>query len=187
MVYFSDTAGGCDTSVANPMRFHYAPMQQLAFDLQNDNMADYNWITPNQYNDQHSALTNGYGGPAGTPNTGQASEIAVGDNFLARAVPLIMASDAYKDEGVILLWWDESEGGDDPTRTLPFIVISKKAHPNVGGLPYASSVQYSHSSTLRTMQEVFDVDPDDGFPFLGDAFVATDLRALFQPGVIKQR
>jgi phosphatidylinositol-3-phosphatase len=187
MVFFSDTAGGCDTSSANPMRVHYAPLQQLAFDLQNENVADYNWVTPNQYNDQHSALTNGYGGPAGTPNTGQASEIAAGDNFVARIVPLIMASDAYKDNGAILLWWDESEGGDDPGRTLPFIVISKTAHPNVRGLPYASSVQYSHSSTLRTMQEVFDVDPDDGFPFLGDASIATDLRALFKPGVVKQR
>jgi hypothetical protein len=34
------------------------------------------------------------------------------------------------------------------------------------------------------MQEVFDVDPDDGFPFLGDAVDATDLRALFKPGTI---
>jgi hypothetical protein len=98
-----------------------------------------------------------------------------------------MASKAYKDHGAILLWWDESEGGDDPSRTLPFIVISKDAHPNVGGLPYASSVEYSHSSTLRTMQEVFDVDPDDGFPFLGEASIATDLKALFKPGVVKQR
>ena len=186
MVFFSDTAGGCDTSTSNPMRFHYAPLQQLAFDLRTDDVADYNWITPDQYNDQHSALTNGYGGPAKTPNTGDPAEIAQGDNFLARVVPLIMTSRAYRDHGAILLWWDESEGGDDPSRALPFIVISKDAHPNVGGLPYASSVQYSHSSTLRTMQEVFDVDPDDGFSFLGDALNATDLRALFKPGVVKE-
>jgi hypothetical protein len=35
------------------------------------------------------------------------------------------------------------------------------------------------------MQNIFDVDPDDGFPFLGDAVNATDLRALFKPGTIK--
>jgi hypothetical protein len=35
------------------------------------------------------------------------------------------------------------------------------------------------------MQEIFEVDPDDGFPFLGDAVNATDLRALFSPGTIK--
>jgi DNA primase len=59
-------------------------------------------------------------------------------------------------------------------------------HKNVGGKPFASSEEYSHSSFLRTMQEVFDVDPDDGFPFLGAASIATDLRALFKPGVVKQ-
>ncbi|MGH9410264.1 MAG: alkaline phosphatase family protein, partial [Vicinamibacterales bacterium] len=186
MVFFKDTAGGCDTSTSNPMRSHYAPLQQLALDLQNDDVADYNWITPDQFNEQHSGLTNGYGGPAGTPHTKDVAAIAEGDNFVARVVPLIMGSAAYQDHGAILLWWDESEGGDDSSRTLPFIVISKDAHPNVHGLPYASSVEYSHSSTLRTMQEVFDVDPDDGFPFLGEALNANDLRALFKPGVVKQ-
>ena len=96
-----------------------------------------------------------------------------------------MASDAYEDGAVIVLWWDESEGGDSPDFTLPFIVISKHAHANVNGLPYASGVEYSHSSFLRTMQEIFDVDPDDGYPFLGAAAVANDLSALFKPGAIK--
>lgn len=186
MVFFSDTAGGCDTTSANPMRSHYAPLQQLALDLENDQVADYNWITPDQFNEQHSGLKNGYGGPAGTPNTSDVAAIAEGDNFLARVVPLIMRSKAYRDHGAILLWWDESEGGDDPSRKLPFIVISKDAHPNVGGLPYASDVEYSHSSTLRTLQEIFDVDPDEGFPFLGGAVSANDLSALFKPGVVKQ-
>lgn len=67
-----------------------------------------------------------------------------------------------------------------------FFGISRDAHKNVGGKPFASSEEYSHSSFLRTMQEVFDVDPDDGFPFLGAASIATDLRALFKPGVVKQ-
>lgn len=91
----------------------------------------------------------------------------------------------YSDNAV-LPTWDESEGGDDPSRTLPFIVISKDAHPNVGGLPYAATTEYSHSSTLRTMQEVFDVDPDHGFPFLGDAINANDLTAMFKPGVVRR-
>jgi hypothetical protein len=85
------------------------------------------------------------------------------------------------------LWWDESEGGDTPDHTLPFIIISKDAHPNVGGHPFASSVEYSHSSFLRTMQNIFDVDPDDGFPYLGAAAAANDLSALFQPGAVKSR
>jgi hypothetical protein len=138
MVFFADTTGGCNTTTSNPLRTQYAPLQQLALDLQNDQMADYTWITPNQFNDQHSGLANGYGGPTGSPNKGDRADIAQGDNFLARIVPLIMASDAYKDHGVIVLWWDESEGGDTPAFTLPFIIISRDAHENVKGLPLAS-------------------------------------------------
>jgi hypothetical protein len=100
-------------------------------------------------------------------------------------VPLIMASDAYQDHGVIVLWWDESEGGDDPGRTVPFIIISKDAHANVNGMPYSNTIQYSHSSFVRTMQEIFDVDPRHHFTWLGGAATAADLSDLFDPGAIK--
>ena len=40
-------------------------MQQLQLDLLNDTVADYNWITPNQYNDMHTTLSAGYKGLTG--------------------------------------------------------------------------------------------------------------------------
>jgi hypothetical protein len=94
-----------------------------------------------------------------------------------------MGSEAYKNNGVIILWWDESEKvsgdvtGDDFAHTLPFIVISKNAHSNVDGKPYASHVNMSHSSFLREMQTIFGVSP-----FLGDAANVNDLSDLFKPG-----
>jgi hypothetical protein len=185
MVFFADTNGGCDTTPANKKRLQYAPLQQLALDLQKNKVADYTWITPNQYNDMHSVLKNGYGGPSGAPATGDSAAIAQGDNFVSRIVPLIMASAAYQDHGIILLWWDETEDGDTADFTLPFIVISKDAHANVNGVPFASHVQLSHSSTLRTMQEIFDVGPLGGFPWLGEAAAVTDLSSLFKPGTIQ--
>jgi hypothetical protein len=182
MVFFTDTNGGCNTTASNPLRTRYAPLQQLALDLQNDRVADYTWITPNQYNDMHTSLSNGYGR---FPSSDDGAKIAQGDNFLARIVPLIMASDAYKDHGVIVLWWDESEGGDTSAFKLPFIVISQDVHENVNGKPFASATEFSHSSTLRTLQEIFDVDPHSGFPWLGAAATATDLSDLFRPGAIR--
>ena len=155
---------------------------KLALDLQGGTVADYTWITPNQYNDQHSALSAGYG--VYVPASDESS-IAQGDNFLARVVPLIMSSPAYQDGGVIVLWWDESEGGDTSEEKIPFIIISKEAHENVGGKPFASSVEFSHSSFLRTMQEIFRVDPSSGYPWLGDAVNATDLSDMFRPGAIR--
>jgi len=179
MVFFADTAGGCNLTTSNPMRFNYAPLQQLALDLQNDTAAEYNWITPNQFNDMHTTLATNYGA-----FTGDAARIAQGDNFVSRIVPLIMASDAYKRHGVIVLWWDESEGGDAPAETLPFIVISRDVRPNTDGKPYSNTLQYSHSSFLRTMQEIFDVDPKHGYPWLGEAANAADLSDLFRAHII---
>jgi hypothetical protein len=189
-VFFNDTNGGNNSSTSNPLVGNYAPLQQLAFDLDNNKVANYNWITPNQYNDQHSGLTGGFAG-----STGDSGQIKAGDNALARLVPMIMASQAYKDGGAIILWWDESESdgepndnADDFSHTIGEIVISDLAHSNENGLPYASPVDMTHSSDLRTMQEIFHVKADSKTsPYLGDAVNANDLSDLFAPGVIPSR
>jgi len=184
MVFFTDTNGGNDVTPNNPLSKQYAPLQQLVTDLENDTVADYNWITPNQFNDQHTTLTAGYKGLTGDP-----AKILQGDDFLRQIIPMIMASHAYKDNGVIILWWDESESdgvaGDNPddfNHTIPEIVISKHAHKNVNGLPYESPVDFTHSSDLRTMQEIFHLKP-----FLGNAANSNDLSDLFQPGAIPNK
>jgi hypothetical protein len=185
-VFFNDTNGGNDTTPSNPLSRKYAPLQQLAFDLATDNIADYTWITPNQHNDMHTALTGGFAGV-----TGDSAQIRQGDNALSKLVPLIMSSRAYKDGGVIILWWDESEdtgvAGDNPddfNHTIPEIIISSLARKNDNGLPYASSINYTHSSDLRTMQEIFHVRASGSSPWIGDAANAADLSDLFEPGVI---
>jgi phosphatidylinositol-3-phosphatase len=183
-VFFTDSNGGNDPTPANPLSQNYAPLQQLFLDLATDNMADYTWISPNQFNDMHTALSGGFQGV-----TGDAANIKQGDNFLSMIIPVIMASKAYRDHGAIIIWWDESErdgaandNPDDLTKTIGEIVISPDAHPNVGGVPFASDVFLTHSSDLRTMQEIFHVRKPF---FLGDAIHANDLRSLFEEGVIR--
>src|SRR5262249_47532364 len=181
-VFFSDSSGGDDPTPANPLSQNYAPLQQLFVDLANHTVADYNWISPNQFNDMHTALKGGFLGL-----TGDAANIRQGDNFLSIVVPAIMASKAYRDHGAIIIWWDESEkdavndNADDFNHAIGEIVISRQAHPNVGGLPFASSVLLSHSSDLRTMQKIFHVTKP---LFLGDAANANDLSSLFTEGAI---
>jgi hypothetical protein len=180
--FFTDSNGGNDTTPANPLSHNYAPLQQLFTDLAGNTVADYNWITPDQFNDQHTALKGGFMGL-----TGDAANIAQGDNFLKLVIPAIMASKAYRDHGAIIIWWDESEQdaqGDNPddlTHTIGEIVISPDAHANEGGLPFASDVFLTHSSDLRTMQEIFHVTKPF---FVGDAIHANDLSSLFEDGVI---
>jgi hypothetical protein len=183
-VFFTDTNGGNDPSTSNPLASHYAPLQQFFVDLANNNLPDYTWITPNQYNDMHTALAAGYKGLTGDP-----AKILQGDDFLSQMVPVIMASKAYQEHGVIVIWFDESEGTgasgereDDFNHAIPEIIISSRAHKNVNGIPYASPLNYTHSSDLRTWQNVFHVGP-----YLRDAANAIDLSDLFQPGTIPKK
>lgn len=184
-VFFTDSNGGNDLTSANPLSRQYAPLQQLFTDLANDTVADYNWISPNQFNDMHTTLAGGYKGLTGDP-----AKILQGDDFLRQIIPVIMASRAYKEHGAIIIWFDESEqdgvAGDNPddfNHTIGEIVISPRARKNVNGIPYASPLSFTHSSDLRTMQEIFRT----AGPFLGDADNAIDLSDLFDHGAVSKR
>jgi hypothetical protein len=173
-VFFTTTNGGNNATPTNPQAQNYAPLQQLQTDLANNTVASYNWITPNLYNDMHSPLPTGFT-YNGTHLTGDAAQIAQGDNFLSKVIPMIQASQAYKDDGVIIIWWDETEGGDEPSHTIGEIVIS----PDAKGNAYTNHIRYTHSSDLLTMQKIFNVGP-----CLRDACSANDLSDLFVPGAI---
>ena len=177
-VFFTATNGGNDPSTGNPQAHNYAPLQQLQTDLTNNTVADYNWITPDQYNDMHSALSGGFT-YNGVHYTGDQAEIAQGDSFLAQIIPQIMASQAYQDNGAIVIWNDEDEGDNAGTDSLfsgAEIVISPLAKGNA----YNSTISLNHSSDLLTMQEIFGVTGTK----LGGAANATDLSDLFKPGAI---
>ena len=185
-LFFRDTNGGNVTDNTNKKRKNYSPLQRLFADLQNNNVARYNLITPDQYNDMHSALTNGFV-YHDIAYTGDLSQIAAADNFLSIVIPAIMASEAYKNNGVIVIWTDETEGTnqDSFTHTLPFIVISKLAK----GHAYASSKYMTHSQDLATWQKVFGLKANTPTGYLNDAANAqldgtTDISDMFKSGVI---
>ncbi len=181
----------------NPMAFftesafaNVYELSQLFTDLANNTVGRYNWITPDQYNEAHSPLNNGFT-YNGVHYTGDQSSVASADNFLSHVIPQIMASKAYQDNGVIVLWWDESEGGDTTSQSVPEIIISPLAKGNA----YASPVAMNHSSDIKTWEEVF------GLPALNNPIPATetnveqagvfnnvatvnDLSDLFVPGAI---
>ncbi len=157
----------------NPMAFFTDTQVQNTFaftnflrDLTNNTIGRYNWITPNQYNDQHSALSGGFT-YRGITYTGDQASIAQGDNFLSILVPKIMASSAYKDSGLLIIRWDESEFGDSTSYTLPFIIISPLAKGNA----YASSVELNHSSVVKTTEEIF------GLGFLSNSIPVGETKA----------
>ncbi len=148
MVFFDDVTDNNDPRSAGCIA-HVRPYGELAADLRNDTAARYNFITPNLCNDMHDC------------------SVRTGDTWLSHAVPQILDSPAYRRGGAIFITWDEGAGGDGP---IGMIVLS----PAAKGGGYTNAIHYTHSSTLRTIQEIFGVRP-----LLGDAANATNLRDLF--------
>ncbi len=137
-VYFDDV-NGWDGKQFNPSprcTDHVVDYSQLDADIAANALPKYAFITPNLDNDMHDGT------------------IAQGDTWLANEMPRIMATDAFKNGGVIFLLWDEGSGslgpGDDP----PFLVISPNAKPG-----YKSTVSYDTSSYLKTVEAILGVEP----------------------------
>jgi len=132
---------------------HVRPYSELAVDLQRNAVARYNFITPNLTNDMHSLAP------------GSGSKEKQGDDWLARELPAILSSAAYRNKGALFITWDEDSNGP-----IGLILLS----PLAKGRGYSNNIDYTHSSLLRTLQEIFGVGP-----LLGDAANATDLSDLF--------
>ena len=156
MVHFDDVTNTNNTGSTYCIS-NVRPFTELAGDLQSNVVTRYNFITPNLCNDMH--------GNTGCL-TGNAL-ITAGDTWLSNTVAEIVSSQAYSNNGVIFVTWDEGEGGDGP---IGMIVLS----PLAKGGGYSNTNHYTHSSTLLTMQEIFNVGP-----LLGDAVNAIDLSDLF--------
>ena len=67
-----------------------------------------------------------------------------------------------------MITWDENKGGNAP---IGLIVVS----PLAKGNGYSNAIPYTHSSLLRSLQEIFGVGP-----LLCDAANATPLSDLFR-------
>jgi hypothetical protein len=172
MVFFDDV-----TDTNSPTSPHcierVRPYPELAAHLSAGTASRYNFITPNLCHDMHGdkgILTNN------CPGT---DLIALGDAWLSTEVPKILASSQYRNGGVVFILWDESEfafspacaASLSPSCNIGLIVLS----PDLKAAGYSNSIPYDHSSTLRTMQEIFQVGP-----FLGGAAGSNDLSDFFR-------
>src|SRR5882724_6003366 len=154
-VYFDDVTGNLNPSAPRCLQ-HVRPYSEFLTDLVNNTVPRYNFIVPDLCHDMHENIS-----------CSQSNRILFGDTWLSTEVPKILASQAYLNNGALFIVWDEGASGDGP---IGMIVLSPKAK----GGGYANSIAYDHSSTLRTIQEIFGVNP-----MLGEAANATDLSDLF--------
>lgn len=156
-VFFDDETNNNDPHSAKCIE-HNRPFRELKRDLDEDRAARYNFIVPALCDSMHSACGHDRAGNA----------IAEGDRWLAKTVPEILNSSAYRRDGVLFILWDEGRGTSDGP--IPLFVLS----PLAKGNGYSNHIHYTHGSTLRTIQEIFGVRP-----LLRDAAKQRDLRDLF--------
>jgi hypothetical protein len=189
-LFFNDTNGGDNVGPTNVEASHYEALQSLQSDLNNNTVGQYNLITPDQYNDMHTALSGGFT-YNGQHFTGDQAQIAQGDNFLSKVIPQIMASKAYQNNGAIVLWLDETEGTyNDSADTLMEIVISPLAKGSTTGTGvYEDNLNFDHSSDVATFQEIFQTPAATASGYLNNASSALpggaqDLSDLFVAGTI---
>jgi phosphatidylinositol-3-phosphatase len=120
------------------------PFSQFASDLTGA-VPRFVWITPNLCHDGHDCST------------------AVADAWLAQTVPSILASAAWKDNGVLFITWDE---GEDNANSVLTLVI----HPRP--VLHSSARPYNHYSLLATIEDEL------ATPRLGEAASASAMSGL---------
>ncbi|HVD40619.1 MAG TPA: alkaline phosphatase family protein [Solirubrobacterales bacterium] len=156
----AETAGGYSPSL-NPFVFFHTlldlgdcnendvPFDELAGDLKKaDATANFSYLSPNLCNA-------GFRGkcPAGTPDGAAAA-----DAFLAKVVPEILASPAYKADGLVIVSFgaadpaplaDPAAAPEDPKK-VGALLLSPLLAP--GG---ADAAQYTPYSLLRSIEDLF--------------------------------
>jgi hypothetical protein len=154
-VFFRDVSGNPPSKSNAACVAHHKDLSKLAGDLQNNAVASYNFITPNQCNDMH--------GQSGCPNS---NTVQAGDDWLRKNLPpLISFCDA--NDGVIFIVWDEGES----TQKIPFLAVGARVKSH-----YVGTVEYDHSSLVRSVERIF------GLPVLSKVSAANDFGDLFQAG-----
>jgi hypothetical protein len=136
---FAYYGGACPSNVVD--------FKQFGKDLASSDVPRFVWITPGLCNDGHDCST------------------AVADAWLAKTVPQILATDAWRQGGVLFLTWDE---GEDSANTVLTIVIRPGGHAE-------SKVAYDHYSLLATVEDLL------GVPRLGAAAKAWAMSDLVAP------
>jgi phospholipase C len=115
---FAYYGGRCPSSVV--------PFSQLSGDLSSKTPPRFLWITPDLCNDMHDCSS------------------AVGDAWLQRTVPGLLASPAMSN-GVVFITWDEDDGGAS-NHVLTLVLGSKR--------PSSPASMYSHPALLATVEDL---------------------------------
>ncbi len=152
-LYFTDQVTGANA----PCAATNVAFTSFAADLATDTYR-YMWITPNLVDDGHD------------PATDPVTALTTSDTWLKNNVPAILASDAFQQNGVLFITWDEAEGRNgDNADQVPMIILS--THLKTAGM--TSATAFTHASYLATVEDLL------GLPRLATVSAAPSLAPTF--------
>jgi phosphatidylinositol-3-phosphatase len=122
------------------------PFSKFASDI-STSPPRFAWISPDLCHDGHDCSS------------------SVADGWLSQTVPAILASNAWQDNGLLIITWDE---GEDSANSVLTLVI----HPDP--LAHQSARPYDHYSLLATIEDRL------GLARLGQAAQATPMTDLLE-------
>ena len=159
-VYFDDVTGNMNPSAPRCLQ-HVRPYSEFLTDLGNNTVARYNFITPHLCHDMHNTCA-----PLN-------DRVLQGDRWLSTEVPKILASQAYRNNGVLFITWDEGASsagccGNASGGQVASLVIAPNS---IVGL--RSITNETHYSLLRTIEDAWGLAP------LGQAANAVAMREYF--------
>lgn len=119
----------------------------------------YLWIAPSNIHDGTS------------PATDPVLALQQADTWLSTMVPQILASSAYRANGVLFITVDQAMGrAGDSADQVPMIVLSSR----IVSAGFSSSTSYTHASYLATVEDLL------GLARLGEAIGAPSLSAFLR-------
>jgi phosphatidylinositol-3-phosphatase len=152
-LYFTDQVTGASA----PCAATNVDFSNFAADLATDTYR-YMWITPNLADDGHD------------PSTDPTTALTTSDTWLKNHVPAILASDAFKNNGVLFITWDEAEGRNgDNADQVPMIILSSRL--KAAGM--TSATAFTHASYLATVEDLL------GLPRLATVTSAPSMQSTF--------
>jgi hypothetical protein len=155
--YLSDVVD--DQSQAN----NIVPFSQFASDLANGNLPAYSFVIPNRYDDGHSC-------PPSKPNCSLSDQMALTDQWLQDNIAPLFSNSDFKQHGLLIITWDESDGSSsNGGGHVATVIAGAKVKPG-----YVSTTFYQHQSALKLSMQALGLT---SFP--GDAAGAPSMTEFF--------
>ena len=128
------------------------PFSQFAIDLANNQLPNFSFIIPNQYDNAHDC-------PQSIPSCTNADKLTAADQWLQQNIDPLIASASFRQDGLLVITFDESDNTDTTNGGGHVITVVISSQAKQG---FQSNTLYQHQNLLRTVDEALGVTTHPG-------------------------